>query len=70
MKKLQKRMTSSLFSLVAQTLFEKDVLLFAFLMAYYELDSELKCDMRQVEFFIKGNLAQESDIFKLKIKEE
>ena len=32
-------------------------------MAYYELDSELKCDMRQVEFFIKGNLAAEEEIF-------
>lgn len=37
-------------------------MLFAFLLAYYELDSELKCDMRQVEFFIKGNLAQEAEI--------
>lgn len=32
-------------------------------MAYYELDAELKCDMRQVEFFIKGGLPQESEIF-------
>ena len=46
------------------SLFQKDILLFAFLMSYSELDSELKCDMRQVEFFIKGSLTQESDIFK------
>ena len=32
--KLKKKMTKSLFNLVSQTLFEKDVLLFAFLMAY------------------------------------
>jgi hypothetical protein len=61
--KLRKRMTKQLFNQVSQTLFEKDILLFAFLMSYYELDSELKCDMRQVEFFIKGNLAQESEIY-------
>lgn len=55
--KLRKRMTKLLFNHVAQSLFEKDVVLFAFLMAYYELDSELRADMRQVEFFIKGSLA-------------
>lgn len=54
--KLKKKFTKNLYYEVAQTLFEKDVLLFAFLLSYYELDSELKCDMRQVEFFIKGAL--------------
>ena len=44
--RLRKKLTKSLFNEVTQTLFEKDVLLFAFLLAYYELDSELKCDMR------------------------
>ena len=57
--KLKRQMTKNIFNLVSQTLFEKDILLFAFLMSYHELDSELKCDMRQVEFFIKGNLAAE-----------
>ena len=57
--KLKRQMTKNIFVLVSQTLFEKDILLFAFLMSYHELDSELKCDMRQVEFFIKGNLAAE-----------
>ena len=38
------------------------MILFAFLMSYKELESELKYDFKQVEFFIKGNLAPESEI--------
>ena len=44
-------------------MFEKDKLLLSFLLAYKELECEVTIDMRQVEFFIKGPLAQESEIF-------
>ena len=44
------------FDQVCQTLFEKDKLLFSFLLAYNELAVEFKIDKRQVEFFIKGAL--------------
>lgn len=66
MQKLRKSLTRKLFNEVAKTLFAKDVLLFAFLMAYYELESELNIDMDLVEFFIKGSLAQESEILNAK----
>ena len=45
-------------------MFECDKILFSFLLAYKELECEVKIDMRQVEFFIKGPLAQEDEIFK------
>ena len=45
-------------------MFERDKILFSFLLAYKELECEVKIDMRQVEFFIKGPLAQEDEIFK------
>ena len=48
---------------MCQCLFERDKLLFSFLLAYKELECEVKIDMRQVEFFIKGPLAQEEEIF-------
>ena len=67
MHKLRKKMTKELFNLVCQTLFEKDVLLFAFLMSYNELDSELKCDMKQVEFFIKCDKTNETEIIEEQI---
>ena len=62
MNKLRKKMTKALFNVVTQSLFQRDILLFSFLLAYQELDSELKCDIRQVEFFIKGSLATENEI--------
>ena len=45
-------------------MFDRDKMLFSFLLAYKELECEVKIDMRQVEFFIKGPLAQEQEIFK------
>lgn len=51
------------FTQVCQTLFEADKLLFSFLLAYKELEVEFQIDRRQVEFFIKGALQQEDDIF-------
>ena len=53
-----------LFCEVSKTLFEKDVLLFAFMLAYTELNAELKFDIRQVEFFMKGNLTTTDIILK------
>ena len=44
-------------------MFERDKILFSFLLAYRELECEVTIDMRQVEFFIKGPLAQEGEIF-------
>ena len=44
-------------------MYEKDKMLFSFLLAYKELECEVKIDMRQVEFFIKGPLAYEEEIF-------
>lgn len=52
---------------MCQTLFESDKLLFSFLLAYKELEVEFKIDKRQVEFFIKGALQQEEDIFNPKM---
>ena len=45
-------------------MFEADKILFSFLLAYKELECEVSIDMRQVEFFIKGPLAQEDEIFR------
>ena len=50
-------------------MFERDKMLFSFLLAYKELECEVKIDMRQVEFFIKGPLAQEDEIFKGEMEE-
>ena len=61
-KRLSKKFTLQLFQHVSISLFEKDILLFAFLLAYQELDSELKFDMRQVEFFMKGNMFTDLDL--------
>ena len=55
-------MAKALYGRVTQALFVKDVLLFAFLLAYKEVESELKWDMSQVEFFVKGHLTQESEM--------
>lgn len=38
------------------------MLLFAFLLAYQELNADLKFDIRQVEFFMKGNLCTDIDM--------
>lgn len=57
LRKFKLDMLRQFFKAICQSIFERDVLLFAFLLAYKELESELKCDMRQVEFFIKGPLA-------------
>ena len=46
-------------------MFDRDKMLFSFLLAYKELECEVKIDMRQVEFFIKGPLAQEQEIFRV-----
>ena len=43
-------------------MFERDKLLFGFLLAYRVLEVELKFDMRLVEFFIKGHLSSEHEI--------
>ena len=51
-------------------MFEKDKMLFSFLVAYKELECEVKIDMRQVEFFIKGPLAYEEEIFKGETEEK
>ena len=48
---------------MCQTLFEKDKLLFSFLLSYKVLEAEFKVDKRQIEFFIKGGLQQEDEIF-------
>ena len=60
---LQYQFTSTFYNQVCQTMFEKDKILLSFLLAYKELECEVTIDMRQVEFFIKGPLAQESEIF-------
>ena len=62
---LQYQFTSTFYNQVCQTMFEKDKVLLSFLLAYKELECEVTIDMRQVEFFIKGPLAQESEIFNL-----
>ena len=54
---------------VCQTLFDCDKLLFSFLLAYKELEVEFRIDRQQVEFFIKGALQQESEIFAMKNKD-
>ena len=44
------------------TLFEKDKLLFSFLLAYRVLEIECKFDMRLMEFFIKGPLQETTEV--------
>jgi len=65
-RRLQANFVRLFYSQVCQTLFENDKLLFSFLMAYKELEVEFKIDRRQVEFFIKGALQQEDEIFNVK----
>ena len=47
-------------------MFDRDKLLFSFLLAYKELEVEFKLDTRQVEFWIKGGGPQEEEIFNKK----
>ena len=56
-KELQVEFTQTFHRQVCQCMFERDKMLFSFLLAYKELECEVKIDMRQVEFFIKGPLA-------------
>ena len=60
--RFKRKLAKALYGRVTQALFVKDVLLFAFLLAYKEVESELKWDMSQVEFFVKGHLTQESEM--------
>lgn len=53
---MQADFTREFYRQVCQTLFDKDKLLFSFLLAYKELEVEFKIDKCQVEFFIKGGL--------------
>ena len=62
-KKVRKAMTLDFFKEICNTLFEQDQLLVSFILAYKDLESEYTTDMRQVEFFIKGRLAQEDEIY-------
>ena len=48
---------------MCQTLFEKDKLIFSFLLSFKILETEFKVDKNQIEFFIKGGLQQEDEIF-------
>ena len=60
---MQADFTRAFYQQVCQTLFDQDKLLFSFLLAYKELEVEFKIDKSQVEFFIKGGLHQDEEIF-------
>lgn len=62
-RKLLAVFTRNFYQQVCQSLFDKDRVLFSFLIAYKELECEVSIDMRQVEFFIKGPLAMQEEIF-------
>ena len=65
-RKLRHEFTWLFYTQVCQALFDCDKLLFSFLLAYKELEVEFRIDQRQVEFFIKGGLQQEDEIFDAK----
>lgn len=65
-RKLRHEFTWLFYTRVCQALFDCDKLLFSFLLAYKELEVEFRIDQRQVEFFIKGGLQQEDEIFDAK----
>lgn len=69
-RKLQANFVKVFFNQVCQTLFDRDKLLFSFLLSYKELEVEFKIDKRQAEFFIKGGLQQEDEIFSPKNLQE
>ena len=65
-RRMQANFVRIFYTQVCQTLFDSDKLLFSFLLAYKELEVEFAIDKRQVEFFIKGALQQEAEIFNAK----
>ena len=62
-RKLQANFIREFYTKVSQSLFDRDKLLFSFLLAYRELEVEFRLDKRQIEFFIKGGKPQEQEIF-------
>ena len=62
-RKMQANFMRQFYLQVCQALFDQDKLLFSFLLAYKELEVEFKIDRRQVEFFIKGAIQQDDEVF-------
>ena len=55
---IKNEFTRHFFEQVCLTLYEKDKLLFSFLISYKILEIECEFDMRLIEFFIKGPLQE------------
>ena len=63
------RFTVIFFKMVCQQIFEKDKLLFSFMLAYKQMESRKNLDFRMVKFFIIGNLMKLTPREKQKQKE-
>lgn len=65
---IKNEFTRHFYEQVCLTLFEKDKLLFSFLISYKILEIECEFDMRLIEFFIKGPLQETQEVIDVAIE--
>lgn len=58
---IKSEFTKQFYQEACQTLFERDKVIFSFLMAYKVVQTEAEVDMNLLEFFIKGSLQEDLD---------